>query len=152
MDSERLEASQWFWYSAALEDAGVDDAEPASGVARVTDGMLTFLVKSRSRGQVTVGSIAIDSLTSVAADLDEVQLAAYRQHVRDVKLATFDIIADQALEMYLKRRAPLDALAEGKQRRKSRALEMHAAGRSVAYIAGALGVDRRTVQRYLAEK
>ncbi len=152
MTDERLEASQWYWYSAALEESGLDDIAPGSGSVRVSDGIATFVVKSRSRGLVTVGSIEIDTLATVAADLDESQMTAFRQHVNDVKVATFDIIADHARDLELKRQAPLDAIAAGKQRRKSKALELHAAGRSVPYIARALGIDHRTVQRYLAEE
>lgn len=130
---------------------GLDDAKPASGITRLDNGMLTYSVESRSRGRVTIASIAQDTLLAAAAAINDKELAAFRQHRRDAKAVAFDYVVPFASDLYTKRRAPLVAVSEGKQRRKAEALAMHAAGNSVRYIARKLGIDRRTVQRYIAE-
>jgi hypothetical protein len=151
LDDERLDASQWFWYSELLEQSGLLDVEPHSGQARLDDGNLSFSVRSASRGRITLGTIGTAEIRAVAVSLDADQLAAYREHVRGAKALGFEIIRQYAEELEAKRRKPLEAIAARKDTRRARTLDLHAQHRSNSYIARELKISRKTVGRYLAE-
>ena len=80
-------------------------------------------VHSRSRGRVDIGRLDYRPLLAVAAD--------------------------RADELEAKRQRPLEAKAAKRRSRQTEARRLRAAGRSVPYIARALKVHQRTVQRYL---
>jgi hypothetical protein len=159
MDPTRLEASRWFWYSAVLEDSGLDDVERGSGSTTANgDGTESFWVLSRSRGRVRIGTIATATISAVAAGLDAPQLDAYRAHVGEVKVAVFDVVTDYARELEARRRAPLEGKAAKSATREDRARQLRARHtvEEIAEIMTAEGhirgtVDpKRTVRRWLA--
>jgi hypothetical protein len=152
MTNERFEASQWFWYSAALEESGIDDAVPGSASVRFADDLMTFGVRSRTRGHVELGHIRPTQIEAVGATLSDEQMDAFRAHVREAKAFGFDVLQEYVTDLEEKRRAPLVAKSAKKRELKDKALRLHAASRSVPYIARSLGVTPRTVQRYLAEE
>lgn len=151
-DEERLDASRWFWYSDLLERAGLDDVERGSGEVQMgPDDTMGFSVRTTSRGRVTLGTIRTAVIHEVAASLDVSQLAAFQEHVRDAKAAAFDIIrpyAEHLEETY--HRKPLAGKAAKKDARRREAIRLRTEEkRSAPYIARALKVHVRTVNRYL---
>jgi DNA-binding NarL/FixJ family response regulator len=151
-EQERHDAYLWARFTVALADSAIPDVEQASGDVRFDRaGTLSMIVKSRSRGFVTVGTIDHAELAAGVAAVDDDLLTAFRQHVLEAKAHAADPLAEYARSLEAKRQAPLDAKRKKSDERQSTALAMHAAGRSVAYIARELKVDRRTVQRYLAD-
>ncbi len=107
-------------YAALFAESGIDDAVPGS----MTLNEDRVYVRSQSRGRIEIGRLDYRPLLAVAAEVAE------------------------ALEA--KRQRPLAAKAAKKRGRQAEARALSAAGRSVPYIARALKVHPRTVQRYLA--
>lgn len=160
IDEERLEASQWFWYSDLLERSGLTDVQRGSGETGVSDGILSFSVGTTSRGRVALGTIRIDKIRKVAASLDAGQLAAYREHVRDAKALALELVLPYAQELETRRRAPLEGKARAKEAKIARAVGLHREHKSPARIAqimcaeGLIAGDKdpaRTVRRWLKE-
>jgi hypothetical protein len=156
-DDDRLDASIWFWSADLLERAGLD-ADVHSGMILSVDGDLSFSV-SVSRRRVTLGTIPFAVIQEVAASLDDRQLAAFQEHVRDAKAIGFDILRPYAEHLDLIRRAPLEGKARASNARIARTVELRKAGNSPARIAQIMtaegtmvgGVDpARSVRRWLA--
>ena len=107
-------------YAALFAESGIDDAEPGS----TTQDDDRVYVRSRSRGRVEIGRLDFRPLLSVAARR-----------------------ADELEETY--QRKPLDRKAAKKDARRREAIHLRTEEtRSVSYIARALKVDVRTVERY----
>jgi hypothetical protein len=148
---ERLDVYLWKRLSGLLAASGVDDARPASmTLARAGDGF-AVAVESGSRGRVMIGAITDDELAHGPATVSSHEIEAFHAHDLAARAWGFDIIRDYAEELTAKRvRAPLAAKRRKYLERKARARALKRKGFSVAYIARELGVDRRTVERYLA--
>jgi len=108
--------------------SGVTNAEPGSMTLAPTESGNDVYVISRGRGKVRIGSLPYLVVNARAAT----------------------IAVPYAEELEAKRRKPLEAKAAKKHTREAEARAMSAAGRSAPYIARALKVDVRTVQRYRA--
>ena len=159
-DDERLEASFWYWGSDLLERAGLVDVEPASGQTRVDHGTASLSVVSISRGRISLGTIEVAEIEKVGASLNDIQIAAYREHVRDAKAWAFDVIRPYAEQLEARGRAPLEGKAKAKEAKITRASELHEAGKSPARIAqimtaeGLIIGDKdpgRSVRRWLSD-
>jgi hypothetical protein len=147
-----LEAYLWRRFAELFASSGIADAVQASAsVRRADDGTLTLFVRSRSRGTVAIGTIGAVERVVGTASVDDALLVAYLKHERDARAAMFEPMRALAEELDEKRQAPLDAIRAKKRAQMAKAVELHAAGRSVPFIARTLGVWPRTVQRYLRE-
>jgi hypothetical protein len=128
--------------------SGIEDAVPASTtMARRGDGWIVQ-VESRSQGQVEIGMLDDAELDAGVAAVTADDIEAWHERETRAHAAGFEPMRALAEELVAKRRRPLEAKAEQLAARQSRAAAMRAEGRSNAYIARALGLNLRTVERY----
>ena len=132
-----------------IEASGVDDFEPGEAGMDHEGGLTRYRVRSRSLG-VVMGRIPTDELERYAETMGGQELEAFRSYSRTVAAEIILPIARSRIDhLEAKRAAPNRKRAAVSAERRAEALRMHAAGRGIAYIARELGVDRKTVRRYL---